>query len=298
MGWKTLYIENGDKLSLYLDNLKVLSGDIEHLYLINDLTMVIIDNPVTIITTKALNALSTQNVGLILCDEKHLPQTQCIPFSGYYNNSESLQNQIKWSAINKNIFWQHVIKAKLNNQAHILRSHSLEKGTIIKIEEFSSSVQPGDSTNREGLGARLYFWALFGKDFIRHKDDVKNACLDFGYSLLRAQISRVIVAKGLHPNFGVFHKGTTNFFNLADDILEPFRPIVDDVVYSNFKESAIFTKEHRHKLLEVLTKRILYEGQKQTIPHVIEKIIDSLISFMNNGLIKNLDFFDPVLYDF
>lgn len=296
MGWRIIYIEEGSEISLHLDNVKIKKGANDYLFPIADLSMVIIDNYKSIVSLNLLNECSKNNVSLITCNLSHLPESMLIPISGYYENCKTIRKQISWSEEVKALIWQVIVKRKITNQNFILKLHRKNDDSIKRIDDFISEVEPCDITNREGLASKMYFRSLFGTNFSRRDETVINGGLNYGYSLFRSLISKVVVAKGLHPNLGIFHRGPTNYFNLADDILEVFRPIVDCHVFENLLDSQIFKREDRIKMLNLLNGKLLYKGQKQTIVHVIEKIVDDI----NNSFEKGeplVSFFEPVLYD-
>lgn len=144
------------------------------------------------------------------------------------------------------------------------------------------TTQVKDSTNREGLAAKMYFRELFGSDFIRFNEDVVNAGLNYGYSIFRSLITSIIVAKGYLPNLGIFHIGKMNYFNLSDDVIEVFRPIVDDYVVNNMMQDIMFKQEHKDALINLTTQKIKIDNKKQTIPNAINIYLDSIFRFLED----------------
>ncbi len=155
------------------------------------------------------------------------------------------------------------------------------KEVIAKLIQFRDEVNDGDTLNREGLSAKMYFRTLFGKDFKRFEDDVLNIGLNYGYSILRSQISKTIIAKGLLPCIGIFHKGYNNPFNLADDLIEVYRPLIDMYVFKNLRDAIIFKREHRLELIKLSTSDVYTNGVKQTLLNSINIYIDSILSVFN-----------------
>ena len=154
------------------------------------------------------------------------------------------------------------------------------KCTDVSIElmkTYYSQVQDGNISNREGLAAKVYFRNLFGKKFVRFDQDVINSGLNYGYSIFRSLISSVIISKGYLPNLGLFHIGKTNMFNLSDDIIEVFRPIVDDYVRENLCDEIIFKEQHRKDLIRLTTKRIIFGDCTQTISNVIAMYFECIL---------------------
>ena len=148
---------------------------------------------------------------------------------------------------------------------------------IKKLFQFFDEVELGDKTNREGLAAKMYFREMYGDNFVRFDEDVINAGLNYGYSIFRSLISSIIVAKGYLPNIGIFHKGKQNMFNLSDDIIEVFRPIVDDYVLNNMYDDILFKQEHREALIQLTTKKVMIDNRRQTIPNAIYIYIESIL---------------------
>ena len=142
----------------------------------------------------------------------------------------------------------------------------------------------------------MYFRELFGDDFIRFDEDIINAGLNYGYSIFRSLISSIIVAKGYLPNLGIFHRGKQNMFNLSDDVIEVFRPIVDHYVYNNMMEDIIFKQEHREALIQLTAKKIEIDGRKQTVNNAIYVYLESILKELETSQDVYL-FPKPILYD-
>lgn len=130
----------------------------------------------------------------------------------------------------------------------------------------------------------MYFRELFGKDFIRFEQDAVNAGLNYGYSILRSQISKVLLSRGLNPSIGIFHKGAENIFNLSDDVIEVFRPIVDNYVFENLIGSAMLTRENRVSLIKLTTKKMLYNNEKHTFFNVLNLYVNNILDVLQLGI--------------
>ena len=182
------------------------------------------------------------------------------------------------------------------NQIEILKVNNKDFEVEKKLYEFVDSVVSGDKTNREGLAAKMYFRELFGHDFIRFEEDVINAGLNYGYAIFRSLITSIIVAKGYIANIGIFHKGKQNMFNLSDDIIEVFRPIVDHYVYNNMMDDIIFKQSHREALIQLTNKKIMIDGRKQTIANAISFYLDSIFNYLD-GESDSILYPLPVIYD-
>ena len=272
-------------MNLHLDNLKIHNKkeDKELIVPIKDIHSLIIDNDKSVLTVHLMNALSKYNVNVVLCGVDHLPKTLIIPQTGNEQAPLMLKRQIDWSEEIKGYVQKQIVMAKIKNQMKLLRYHGKDRDVIKKMEQFYSEVKFADRTNREGLAAKMYFRALFGSDFKRFDEDVVNFALNYGYAIMRSQVSKTIIAKGLTPCLGFFHKGPTNHFNLSDDFLEVFRPIVDHYVYEHLRGEERFKASHKIDLIAQTTKKIYFKNVKQTIFNTINQYVDTVIAFTETG---------------
>lgn len=170
--------------------------------------------------------------GLVVCDDRFLPAGVLLPLFGAWNHTEVLHTQIEVSAPRRKRAWQQVVRQKIRQQAG-----SLEPGSRVatRLHELSSQVRSGDTGNTEAIAARIYWPAIMGPDFRRipRTREGPNGALDYGYAIVRSLVARCIVGVGLHPALGVHHRGRSNPFCLADDLVEPLRPTVDRIVAAN-----------------------------------------------------------------
>lgn len=287
MGWRIVYIEQANSMKLYLDNLKVTSDLGEVTIPLSDIHTIIIDNQTVILTVPLINKCSEYNVNLVFCSLEHMPKALINPLNGNYQGPSILKRQLAWSDCLKDIIWKKIVINKIENQNELLKKLNKNIAVINKINDFISEVNEGDLTNREGLAAKMYFRELFGSDFKRFDSDVLNAGLNYGYAILRSQISKTVIAKGLNPNIGIHHIGYDNYFNLSDDIIEVFRPIIDEYVYKMMKESIIFTKENRLGLIKQTTCDVFINGTRQTLFNAIEIFIEKIMNCFESGEIDS-----------
>lgn len=288
MGYKTIYIRDSEKLRLYLDSLVVETKKGELRFLISDLKYLIIDNYKATLSTQLINKLAENNVAMILCDLSHHPSVQLLPLNGHYASSGILKEQIEWKQDLKKKIHTEIIKEKIQSQIYILEKNQLQEKVIQHLKEFKNEVSLDDSTNREGLAAKMYFREMFGKDFERFNLDIINAGLNYGYAIFRSLIEAIIVSKGLLPNIGIFHRGVTNQFNLADDIIEIYRPLVDDYVLNNLLGKEILTSKNKEELIQLTDVKIEYSNQLQSINNTIEMYIESIMRCFRNDSIDEL----------
>lgn len=196
---------------------------------IEDIGYVILEHQQISITLPLLNALSDNNVAVIICGENRMPNAMLMNLDSNTTQGESFRAQIEASEPLKKGLWKQTIEMKIRNQAALLNKLGKD-GDILK--PYYSNVKSGDADNREGIAAKIYWHELFGEDFIRHREGVApNNLLNYGYTLLRAAVARALMGSGLLPALGIFHRNRYNAFPLADDIMEPYRPYVDEIVY-------------------------------------------------------------------
>lgn len=284
MSWRIVYIENSDSLTLYLDNLKVIREETELLIPLSDIHTIIVDNQRTVVTGRLINKLSEYHILMVFCDERHLPNVYALSPHSHYQSSRVIEKQIKWKDQTKGEMWQKILQHKIENQASVLSYLKKDQEVTRLLHLYASQVDFADETNREGHAAKLYFKELFGKDFVRERGafDGINSGLNYGYIVLRSSMARTIVAYGLHPAFGIGHYNQYNAFNLADDLMEPFRPIIDLWVSVLLAKHDFLDKKTKQKLVHLLSSnKILIGNQKQTILNAIEILVQSFIRGMN-----------------
>lgn len=297
MSWRIVYIESKDYLSLYLDNVKIKRPDREVILPLRDINSIVIDNDSAVITSALIAKCSQYNVSIMFCGEKHLPESLILSFSGNYRSSRLLEYQIAWKDSSLDVLWKGIVQSKIQNQIEILEKKEIPEVVVCRMKNFIREVRSFDEGNCEGLAAKMYFRALFGKEFTREEDCFINAALNYGYSIIRSAMARVLVAHGLNPQLGIFHRGARNDFNLVDDLLEPFRPVVDFHVYEMSLERELFCRKHRLALLRIPTKKVKYKGKKITIFFAMNKVVEELAFSLQEGVVETLTFPESISYD-
>ena len=250
---------------------------------IEDVGVVLLENQQTSITLPLLNALAESEVQVIICNSKGMPSAMIQSMNSNNLQGETLRNQIACGEVLKKQLWKQVVEAKIKNQASLLNSVG-EDGNVLK--PFYSNVRSGDVDNREGIAARIYFQHLFGDSFIRDRDEPGiNALLNYGYSILRAATCRAIVSSGLLPAIGIYHHNRSNAYPLADDLMEPFRPFVDGVVYDLAMQSKTeLTKEVKAELISVLYADTIYEKVKRPLSVGLSMTTASMVKCLSKEL--------------
>jgi CRISPR-associated protein Cas1 len=219
---------------------------------IEDIGFVVVENPMVSISIPLLNELADNNVSVVFCDKKAMPKTMLMTLEGNTTQQESYKYQIDASAPTKKNVWKQLVEAKIKNQALLLNKVG-KNGDALK--PYYMNVKSGDTDNREGAAAREYWSRIFDPDFKREREGLPpNNLLNYGYTILRAAVARALVGSGLYPAFGVFHRNRYNAFPLADDVMEPYRPFVDEIVYHLYYDGAIseLDNDSKGKLLRIL----------------------------------------------
>lgn len=230
---------------------------------IEDIGVLILDHPQITHTQGLLAACSENNVALLVCSEKHLPSAILLPLEGNSLHSKIIAQQAQVTEPTCKRLWQAIVRAKIREQAKALL---LSTGDDSPLPAYAKRVKSGDTENIEGQAARIYWQKLFGQDFRRDpKTPGINTLLNYGYAVMRAAVARAIVSTGLHPSLGLHHHNQYNSFCLADDLVEPLRPVVDLKVYELCKklpEEPALTTENKRVLLETLSADCVMNGQR------------------------------------
>ncbi len=221
---------------------------------IEDLGMLILDHPGITHTQGLLTACFENNVVVLICDSRHLPSAILLPLDGHTLHSKTLGQQIAATEPACKRIWQRIVQSKIHEQAKVLQSAT---GDDKPLHAYASKVKSGDPENIEAQAARIYWQRLFGPEFRRNQDlPGINAMLNYGYAVMRGAVARAVVGAGLHPALGVHHRNQYNSFALADDLMEPLRPLVDIKVYEICEmqpENIELTPQNKRALLEILS---------------------------------------------
>lgn len=246
---RTLFFSNSCRLSLKNAQLVVenhASGEVKTVP-IEDIGVALIENPMVSISIPAMNALVENNCAVVFCDARHMPSSMLMNLDSNSVQAETYRLQMDASLPLKKNLWKQVIEAKIRNQANLLNELGKDGN---RLKPYYSNVKSGDSDNREGIAAKLYWDELFDGNFIRSREGADpNAMLNYGYAILRAGMAKSIMGSGLFPAFSLFHKSRYNAFPLADDLMEPYRPYIDQIVYSLFSEGITSLDTHSKQAL-------------------------------------------------
>lgn len=291
MAFRTVLIEKAVNVRLDLNNI-VVNYEKEKFWInIDEISVLIVEDPRCNVSLNVLAYLCEKGITVIFCDSSHMPVGALQTFSLHTRTPKRIKQQINWNNSIKDYLWTEIIKSKINNQINTLEKlNKLNK--IETIKRIRDMIEIGDAKNREGTASRVYFKELFGDTFKRFNEDLINYSLNYIYQIIRTKISQEIVAMGYLPSYGIHHKSEYNAFNLADDLIEPFRPICDYYVYSILYNSIeeYLTPQLKHNLVNILNTNIMYNGVKFKIHVVIQFYVQNLFSFLETGEVEKIIF--------
>ena len=270
MGFRTVVVSSHSKLEYSLNYLVFKTVNEVKRINISEIQTLIIESTAVSITSALLVELMKQKIKVIFCDEKKNPNAELVPYYGDSISYKRVSEQINWDPQIKNKVWKVIVQEKIKQQAYVLSKINQEESKILL--EYANDVVDGDLTNREG--------------FTRNSSDMKNMYLNYGYSLILSQINRCIVSKGYLTQLGIHHKNATNQFNLSCDLMEPFRPIIDNKVLK------IDEKNFKDDLVNLLTENVIISGQKQTLSNAISIYCSSVFAALSSGDFKQIKFIE------
>lgn len=277
MGWRTVVVNTHSKLSYKNNHLIFKDASRTELIHLSEVDILLLETTDIVLSTMLIKRLVDENILVIFCDDKRLPTAYLMPYYGRHDSSLQLSRQIAWNEDVKAEIWTTIIAQKILNQAFYLGSCGfLEKSQ--SVIDLYHGLDLFDPSNREGHAARIYFNTLFGNDFSREQDNDVNAALDYGYTLILSMFAREIVLSGCMTQFGLKHANQFNQFNLASDIMEPFRPIIDRIVYEN--RSSSFVKIKR-ELFTIFSDTFYYNGKDMYLSNIVSDYTKKVIQALN-----------------
>lgn len=278
MGWRTIVVNQHSKLSYKNNHLIYKDSSRTEMIHLSEVDILLLETTDIVLSTMLIKRLSDENILVVFCDDKRLPVAQLMPYYGKHDSSLQFSKQIEWTEQVKGVVWTEIISQKIFNQAVFLYEVGLDKKSE-SLTRLYEELQIFDPTNREGHAARIYFNALFGNDFNREKSNDINAGLDYGYSLLLSMFAREIVATGCVTQLGLKHSNQFNPFNFASDIMEPFRPIIDRIVYEN--RDCEFNNI-KSKLFRIFIDNYEYSGKEMFLSNIISDYTKKIVKALNN----------------
>ncbi len=250
---------------------------------VEDLGYVILDNKQITITQSVAECFSVNNTAMIFCNEKHHPVSMMFNLDSNHLQGELFDFQIKATEPLKKNLWQQTIKSKIRNQAQLLKKFGSPFEAML---QYAKDVKTGDKTNRESVAARFYWKNLFDTNTFRRQreGDTPNSMFNYAYAVLRAATAKALTGSGLLPTLGIHHRNRYNAFRLADDIMEPYRPIVDEIVletYGMFPDYDELVPEIKAELLQLLTMDVKFKEKKRPLAVALSRTTASLAKCYN-----------------
>lgn len=273
---KSILIENKASISTKDNQLYIKSEIRESKIPIEDIGFIVLDHPEIYLSIPAMNQLVENNSAVIICSNNHLPNGMFLNLNSHHIQQEIFKNQINASVPLKKQLWQQTVVEKITNQGILLEHITQEKNSFAFL---ASKVLSGDSSNMEGVAANLYWKSFFEQKFKRERFGAyPNNFLNYGYALLRAATARSLSGSGLLNTLGIHHKSKYNAFALADDIMEPFRPLVDEKVFEITQKypNEDLTTEIKSELIQILTRTVYFDDEKSPLMVGLQRTSSSL----------------------
>ena len=286
MSWRTVVVTGMAKLDYRMDYLVVRKKTETVRIHLSEIGILMIESTLVSLTTTLVSELIRHKVKIIICDQKHNPCAEVMPYYGSHDTSAKIRIQINWDGETRKQVGTKIITEKLHRQREYLEELSCIKEAKLLIE-YIKSIEIGDPTNREAHAAKIYFPAVFGSGFSRNQDNSVNAALNYGYGILLAMFNREIVSNGYITQIGLFHDNMFNQFNLASDLMEPFRILVDRKVAAIKPKK--FDQEEKTKILELINEQVYIGKQHRYLEGAVGVYCKSVFEAMehhNPNLIK------------
>lgn len=278
MSWRVVVISKRAKLDYQLGYLVVRNESVTKIHL-GEISTLLIESTAVSITTSLLAELTKKKIKVIFCDEKRNPSSELVGYYGSHDTSSKVRNQIQWSRNSKDAVWTEIVTEKIRKQKKLLEYQGKEESKLL--DSYLQEIKWNDETNREGHAAKVYFNALFGLDFTRTTDCSVNSVLNYGYSIILSAFTREITANGYITQLGLFHDNMFNQFNLASDLMEPFRVLVDkEVLEMKFEE---FEVDEKRRLVNILNHEVVIDGKVQYVNNAVKIYCKSVFDALNEN---------------
>ncbi len=278
MSWRTIVISKRAKLDYQMGYMVVRTEEITKIHL-GEIATVLIESTAVSLTTSLLAELSKKKIKVIFCDEKRNPSSELISYYGSHDTSNKVRKQVQWNQNIKESVWTEIVTEKIRKQKELLEFLGKDESELLN--GYLQEIHWNDETNREGHAAKVYFNALFGLNFTRTADNHINAALNYGYSIILSTFTREVTANGYITQLGLFHDNMFNQFNLASDLMEPFRPLVDREVF--FMNLSQFEHDEKMQLVNILNTEVRIDGKIQYINNAIKIYCKSVFDALNEN---------------
>lgn len=280
-------ISNSAKLDYQMGYMVVRQEKTTKIFL-NEIRTVLLETTAVSITGTLMCELVKNKIKVIFCDEKRNPCSELLPYYGSHDTSAKIRTQIVWAEEIKTAVWTAIVTEKICKQKELLlRIKKCEEAAML--QQYIEEIAFGDVTNREGHAAKVYFNVLFGKDFTRAADLNINAALNYGYSILLSAFTREIAANGYLTQLGLFHDNMFNPFNLASDLMEPYRPLIDQMVYR--MDLQIFDQSEKMELVNVLNQTVIINDRTEYVGNAVKIYCHSVFDALGDRDLSLLRFY-------
>ena len=286
MSWRTVVVSSSAKLDYQMGYLVVRKDTTTKIHL-NEVGLLMVESTAVSLTTALLSELVKRKIKVIFCDEKRNPSAEMVPYYGSHDTSLKIRKQIAWREESKKIVWTEIVADKIRKQEELL--HYLHKKEAELLHGYLEELEYTDVTNREGHAAKVYFNALFGKDFTRSADVTINAALNYGYSIILSAFNREITSNGYLTQIGLFHDNMFNPFNFASDLMEPFRVLVDYTVY--FMQPKLLEHKEKMELVNILNQEIIINERKEFVGNAIKIYCRSIFDALESHDVSEIRFY-------
>lgn len=280
MGFRTIFIESPCRLSYKSGYMVVRKEDDVAKIHLSEISSIMLQTMRAYISAYLMAELAKNKISLVYSDEKCNPIGQALPLYGAHNVSKRIQEQLAWGEPIKKRVWQRVVREKIRQQAALLADRDLPEARVLKAAV--DEVRSGDTTNREAHAARVYFQSLFGQGFSRDASCPANDALNYGYAVLLSAVNREVVSRGYLTQCGICHHSEYNEFNLACDLMEPFRPVVDRMVDEWI--GAEFDSGARRMLGDLMNTMVGYRGGAYKLGSVVSLFVQDCINALNKKI--------------
>ena len=287
MTWRVVVVTNQAKLS-YRNGYMLIRNEKTNMVHLSEINTLLIDSTAVVLTTHLLCELIKEKVKVVFCDEKRNPQSELVAYYGSHNTSKRVLIQIGWEREFSQKIWTSIVEQKILNQAFCLRKFQKDGWELLMA--YSKDIILGDTSNREGHAAKVYFNSLFGNEFSRNTRSVYNAALDYGYTILLSSFNKEIVAGGYLTQLGINHRNEFNYFNLSCDLMEPLRIVIDMFVYEQNERE--MDKYYKLDLVNLLTKDVSIDGKQMTLTSAIRVYVQSIFKSLEHNDMSAVKFID------
>lgn len=286
MSWRTVVVSSSAKLDYQMGYLVVRKEETVKVH-ISEIYMLIIESTAASLTAALLCELTKKKIKVIFCDEKRNPSSELVSYYGSHDTSVKIRNQMGWRDEIKAAVWTEIVTEKIRKQAENLTKWKKKESDMLY--QYIEEIEYGDTTNREGHAAKVYFNALFGMDFTRTEENSINAALNYGYGIILSAFNREVIANGYITQIGLFHDNMFNPFNLGSDLMEPFRPIVDQKIKSMNPQQ--FEHEEKMEVLKILQQEVIIAERKEYVNNAIRIYCKSVFDALMDNDVSLIKFY-------